>query len=413
MLHGRMDSSSILGRAELFSRAYDRVLHHDFDPLAVVVESHQSAVEAIVRGRPTILFGTNSYLGLNYHPACINAAIDATRRSGTGSTASRVAGGTRRAHVDLETAVAEFFGRSAAVVFSTGFMANLGVIGALMRNGDAIFLDAHCHASILDAARLSGAQIEFFRHNDPDDLERLFAESEVPGGRTLVVAEGVYSVWGDVADLKGLFDVAKRHGAVTMVDEAHGFGVYGRTGRGAAEFFGVEDQVDITVGTFSKSAGVIGGFCATDQESLRALRIMARSYLYTASPPPAVVAAAHQALTLIKTEPHLRETVWNNARVLRAGLCDLGLPVVGGDGPIGCIRMPNIKAALAFWTDLLERGIFVNLLVPPSTPDKSPVLRFSVSAAHQRQHIDEALRAMAAACRLFDDGSSRQSSAMA
>lgn len=407
--HRRVDSGSILSRAELFSRGYDRVMDHAFDPLAVVVEANHSAVEATVRGRPTILFGTNSYLGLNFHPACIEAAIGATRVSGTGSTASRVASGTTRAHVDLEASVAEFYGRRAAVVFSTGFMANLGVIGAIIRNGDAIFLDAHCHASILDAAQLSGARIQFFRHNDPDDLVRLFSESSVPGGRTLVVVEGIYSVWGDTADLKRLLAVAKQHGAITMVDEAHGFGIYGRNGRGAAEHLGVEDQVDITVGTFSKSAGVIGGFCVTDHEALRALRIMARSYLYTASLPPAVVAAARQALRLMSSEPQLCDTVWRNAHALRAGLKDLGLPVVGGDGPIGCIRLPDTKIGLAFFTELLDRGIYMNLLVPPSTPDKSTVLRFSVSAAHTAQHIAAALEAMAAACFLLETGAERRS----
>lgn len=405
----KMDSGSILDRAELFSRAYDRWMVHDFDPFGVVVESSNSAVEATVRGRPTILFGTNSYLGLNFNPACIDAAIDATRTSGTGSTASRVASGTTRAHVDLEGAVAEFFGRRSAVVFSTGFMANLGVIGAISRNGDAIFLDTHCHASILDAARLSGAKIQYFHHNDPDDLARLFSESGVPGSRTLVVMEGVYSVWGDVADLKQLLAIAKQHGAVTIVDEAHGFGIYGRSGRGAAEFLGVEDQVDIIVGTFSKSAGVIGGFCVTDHEALRSLRIMSRTYLYTASLPPAVVAAAHQSLRLMTSEPHLRDTVWRNARALRAGLDELEIPVVGGNGPIGCIRLHDVKTGLAFWTDLLDRGIYMNLLVPPSTPDKSPVLRFSVSAAHTPQHIQTALKALAAACPILDAGAQCQS----
>jgi 8-amino-7-oxononanoate synthase len=391
------ESGSILGRAEFFSRAKAHMFNHAIDPFALVIERYDNAVEATVHGRPTILFGTNSYLGLNFHPACVAAAIEATRSSGTGSTASRVASGNTRGHVSLESTVAEFYGRRFAVVFSAGFMANLGVIGALAKTGDAIFLDEYCHASILDACRLSGAQIELFKHNDADDLARLFAASRVPGGRTIVIVEGVYSVWGDLADLRNIFRVAKRHRAVTIVDEAHGFGIYGTRGRGAAEHLGVEDQADIVVGTFSKSAGVIGGFCVTNLHALRELRLMSRSYLYTASLPPAVVAAAREAVRLIGSQPELRIAVWRNAAALRAGLNDLGLPLASGDGPIGAIRMPSVKAGLSLWAELLDRGIYMNLLIPPATPGRSAMLRFSVSAAHTPAHIDAALGAMAGA----------------
>jgi 8-amino-7-oxononanoate synthase len=381
----------ILARARAFAVSVDRVLAGKLNPLAVVIENTISPVEAMIDGRPTVLFGTNSYLGLNFHPNCIKAAIEATSHSGTGSTASRVAAGNHRAHLKLESEIADLYGRAAAVVFSTGFMANLGVISALAREEDAIFVDAHCHASIFDACRLSGARVATFAHNDGKDLARLFAESKVPGPRTLVIVEGVYSVRGDVGQLAGIVAAAKRNGAVVMVDEAHAFGIYGGRGRGVAEAQGVEDDIDVIVGTFSKSVGVIGGYAVTSRPELRALRFMTRSFLYTASLPPPVVAAAREAIRLIATEQQLRETVWRNARRMHGGLSALGLDLCAPPGPVGCIRMPGFTAGYGMWKALLDRGIYVNFLVPPATPGGDVVLRFSVSAAHTEAQIDGAI----------------------
>jgi 8-amino-7-oxononanoate synthase len=382
-----------LRRAEAFSGAVDRLAHGRINPLNIVIDGMSSAVEATVGGMPTILFGTNSYLGLNFHPRTIEAALAATRRFGTGSTASRVASGNHRQHIELEADVAALYGRRHAIVFSTGFMANLGVIGGLIREGDKLILDAHCHASIFAAARMSGAQVCTFRHNDAEDLDRLLQESDIPGPQTVVIVEGVYSIWGDVADLRNISAIAKCHSAVVVVDEAHAVGMYGSNSRGICELLGVEEAIDVIVGTFSKSVGVIGGYCVSNLDALRSLRYMAQPYLYTASLPPAVVAAAREALRLIGCEPNLRESLWRNAYALHEGLTTLGLEPRAAPGPVGSIRMASSVGGYEFWKALLSRGIFVNLLMPPATPSGEVVLRFSVSAAHKPEHIEMAMDA--------------------
>ena len=384
-------AGSILARAEAFGASFERLAGDRVNPLSLVIEDVVSPVHAVVGGRPTLLFGTNSYLGMNFRPECIRAAQAAAQRYGVGSTASRVAAGNHALHRSLEKEVAAFHGAAEAIVFSTGFMTNLGVISSLAREGDAIFLDAHCHASIIDACRLSGAHVFQFRHNDPADLARLFAESSIPGANTIVVVEGVYSVWGDVGDLKGIVGVAKSHGAIVIVDEAHALGMYGRNGRGVAELQGVEADVDIITGTFSKSVGLIGGYAATNRPQLRQLRFMARPYLFTASLPPPIVAAAREAVRLIATDPQPRAMLWANAAKLHAGLCDIGLTPCAPPGPVGSIRMQGLAGGYQFWKAALDRGIYVNLLMPPATPAGEVLLRYSVSAAHTDEHIETAL----------------------
>ncbi len=386
-------SAGILARAAAFSDSFERHMEGRENWLNLEIEDTIDATHAVIGGRPVLMFGTNSYLGLNFHPACIDAAVDAARRYGTGSTASRVAAGNHRLHTLLEAEIAAFHRRNDAVVFSTGFMANLGVIAALARKDDAVLLDAHCHASIFDACRLSGARIATFRHNDAADLERLLARSDLPGSNTLVVVEGVYSVSGDVGELRGIAAAARRHGAVTIVDEAHALGIYGPNGRGAAEHLGVEEDIDVIVGTFSKSVGVIGGYAVSDAAALRSLRFMARPYLYTASLPLPVVAAAREAVQLIASDHGLRETVWRHAHRLHEGLAALGLRLAAPPGPVGCIRMDGLNAGYNFWKALLDRGVYVNMLVPPATPGGDVALRFSVSAAHTPEDIATAIAA--------------------
>ena len=380
--------NSILSRAGGFSLSFDRLAGQHTNPLSLIIDDIRSPVEAVISGKPTILFGTNSYLGMNFRPECIHAAQEAAARHGVGSTASRVAAGNQTLHHELEADIAALHGRSDAIVFSTGFMANLGVIAALAREGDAIFLDAHCHASIHDACRLSGAAVQQFRHNDASDLARLFAQSTVPGPNTLVVTEGVYSVWGDVGELQAIAVVAKRSGAVVIVDEAHSLGMYGEHGRGVSEEQGIELQVDIIIGTFSKSVGLIGGYAVTDNPALRRLRFMSRPYLFTASLPPPIVAAARVAVDIIATDPQPRQRMWANATRLHAGLKDIGLQACAAPGPVGAIRMPGLMGGHGIWKALLDRGIYVNLLLPPATPDGEVLLRFSVSAAHSDVQID-------------------------
>jgi 8-amino-7-oxononanoate synthase len=383
--------SEVLKRAGQFSDSVDRLAGNHLNPFEIVIEKVLGPVETMIGGRRTTMFGTNSYLGLNFHADCIKAAQDTVGQYGTGSTASRVAAGNHAMHVALERDIADFFELPNAVIYSTGFMANLAVISGLAREGDAIFLDAHSHASIFDAAKLSGATVHTFAHNDPADMERLFRESKIPASRTLVVLESVYSVWGDVGDLKSIVAVAKRHGAFVIVDEAHGMGAYGKRGRGITEELGLEKDVDVLVGTFSKSVGVIGGFSVSNHPELRRLRMMARPYLYTASLPLPIVASARTAVNIIASQPDLRDRLWRNAKQLHEGLRAAGLDVCAAIGPVGSIRMRGVKDGHDFWTGLLDRGVYVNMLLPPATPNGEVLLRFSVSAAHTPEQIAKAL----------------------
>lgn len=384
----------ILSRAELFARRADLLAEEGDSPYAISFDRVLGPVEAELRGKRVLLFGTNSYLGLNFHPSCVRASIEATQTFGTGSTASRVAGGTSAMCHALEAELRDFFGRSHAVVFSTGFMANLGVISAIAGRGDAIFLDADCHASIIDAAKLSGAHVRVFRHNDAADLARLFERSRVPGARVLVVVEGAYSVVGDTGNLKELLPLAKRYGAVTMVDEAHALGLYGTLGRGVAEAEGVEPFADIIVGTFSKCVGVIGGFCTTNVPQLRHLPLMSRPFLFTASLPPGVLAAARAALGVIRCEPSLRMRLEQNVERMRTSLRRAGIEM-SGCGPIGRIQL-DAGSAERVWRELVEKGLYTNLLVPPATRDGEAVIRISLSAAHSDAHIDTAVEILRA-----------------
>lgn len=384
---------AIIERAETLASIIDQRIGDESNPFSVVIERQLGPVETIVKGRRTLMFGTNNYLGLNHDQRCISAAKEALAKYGTGATASRVAGGNTLEHELLEREIAAFYGLDHAVIFSTGFQANLGTICAIVRQGDAIFVDAHSHASIIDAATLSGARVRNFRHNDPGHLERLFETSDVPASRVLVVIEGAYSVWGDRGDLKALLSIAKARGATTLVDEAHGLGLFGSRGRGVVEEAGVEALTDLITGTMSKSVGVVGGFCLTANPAFRALRLMARSYLFTASMPPAIVASAREALRIIATEAPLRDRLWANTAEFHRGISEIGLELCAAPAPIGSIRMPNIPVGRAFWSSLLEKGVLTNLMIPPATPNGEVLLRFSVSAAHEREHLDRALRA--------------------
>ncbi|MBN8939056.1 MAG: aminotransferase class I/II-fold pyridoxal phosphate-dependent enzyme [Rhizobiales bacterium] len=386
--------SGILRRVGMIGDMIDRSVGNADHPLRIQIERFDGPVQAVIDGRPTTLFGTNSYLGLNFDPRCIAAAEQALRQWGTGSTASRVASGNQDGHVALERAIAKFYDRPDAIVFSTGFMANMGTICGLASDGDLILYDSHCHASIIDACRASGATFKPFKHNDPADLERALTEATVPASRILVVLEGLYSVWGDVGDVKGLATVAKQHGALVFVDEAHGLGLYGDNGRGVTEAQDAEHLVDAIVGTFSKSVGVIGGYCVTSHPALRSLRFLARAYLYTASLPPAVVASARTAIEIIGSEPALRADMWRKAERFCLGVEALGYSLCAAPGPVGSIRMRGLVQGMDFWRDLLARGIYVNLLIPPATPGGEVLLRFSVSAAHSDADIDKFLDIM-------------------
>lgn len=382
---------TILHKHAAYRHAYDTLLEHGVDPLNVRFDSVLSPTEGMLGGRRTILLGTNNYLGLTFDPDCIEKSVEATRSQGTGTTGSRVANGTYDGHMKLEQALAAFYGREHAMVFSTGYQANLGVLSALVGRGDHLMLDADSHASIYDGSRLGGAEVIRFRHNNPDDLLKRLRRLEGAPGHRLIVVEGIYSMLGDTAPLKEIAAVKRETGAYLLVDEAHSLGVLGATGRGLAEKAGVEDDVDFIVGTFSKSLGSVGGFCVSNSPDFDIMRIVCRPYMFTASLPPGVVASTLEALVKVRTEPELRASLMRNAHRLYDGLVAMGFQTGPEPNPIVAVAMPDQEVAVVFWKMLLESGLYLNLALPPATPTNVRLLRTSVSAAHTTAQIDAAL----------------------
>ncbi len=380
----------ILAKHSTLVQRHGELLEAGVDPFAVRLEEVRSPTLAVVRGRETILLGTNNYLGLTFDPACIEAAADAARAYGTGTTGSRIANGTYALHRELEEAFARFLGRRSCIVFTTGYQANLGMLVGLAGPRDVILLDSDSHASIYDGCRLSGATVVRFRHNDPEDLDRRLSRLAGKGECKLIVVEGLYSMLGDVAPIDAFVAVKKRHGAWLFVDEAHSFGVFGEHGRGVAEAQGVEAEVDFVAGTFSKSLGAVGGFGASDHPAFDSLRFCSRPYMFTASPSPSTMASTRVALERIATDPGLRRRLWDNARRLHAGLSAIGLSLCAPPSPVVAVRLADERSAVAAWNRLLESGVYVNLALPPGTPGGLCLLRCSVSAAHSAAQIDEA-----------------------
>jgi 8-amino-7-oxononanoate synthase len=375
--------------------AYQAIRQAGADPFNVRFDAVVSPTEGVIDGRPTILLGTNNYLGLTFDPESIAASVKAVQERGTGTTGSRIANGSFEAHVELEAALAKFYRRKHAMVFTTGYQANLGVLSTLVGRGDHLILDADSHASIYDGSRLGHAEVIRFRHNDPEDLyKRLRRMKDVPGER-LIVVEGIYSMIGDTAPLKEIAAVKRELGGYLLVDEAHSMGVLGEHGRGLAEQEGVEDDVDFVVGTFSKSLGAIGGFCVSNLDDFDVMRVVCRPYMFTASLPPAVVSSTLTALKRLDETPQLRHRLMANARRLYEGLTELGFQTGPTASPIVAITMPNQESAIGMWNTLLQNGVYLNLALPPATPDSRPLLRTSVSAAHTDEQIEKVLAVFA------------------
>jgi 8-amino-7-oxononanoate synthase len=337
------------------------------------------------------MFGSNNYLGLTFEPEVVAAAREAIIQYGTGTTGSRTANGTMALHEDLERAFADWFGKKHALIFSTGYQANLSVIGGLCGPDDVILIDADSHASIYDATRQTTSQVVAFRHNSPESLRKKLERLPKGQRNRLVVAEGLYSIRGDVAPLRDLVSVAREYGAYVMVDEAHSLGTFGPTGLGCAEDQGILDQVDFVVGTFSKSLAGIGGVCVSDHKELRSLHFLARAYVFTASGAPAMIASVRAAVRVIREHPELRERLWSNIRQLRAGLQQIGYAIGSTESPIVPIFTGDESLTIALWQELLSEGLYVNLIVPPGCSADDCLLRASCSAAHTPQQIGKAL----------------------
>jgi len=358
------------------------------DPTALVTESLRSPTEGLINGRNTILAGTNNYLGLTFDPACIAAGKAALDAFGTGTTGSRMANGSFAGHGALEREMADFYGLPHGLVFSTGYAANLGMLAALLGPGDAVLLDADAHASLYDGCRMSGASIFRFRHNDPASLDARLRRLGSQARRALIVVEGLYSVLGDVAPLTEMVAIKKAHGAYLLVDEAHSLGVFGATGRGVAEAQGVEAEVDFTVGTFSKSLGATGGYCVSANAVLPLVRYTSRPFIFTASASPSVIATTRAALAQLRARPELRTRVWANAERLHAAFTTLGLNLGAPPSPVVAVRFAQRDDAYQCWQQLIDAGVYTNLMMPPASPDGSSLLRVSCSAAHTFAQID-------------------------
>lgn len=366
------------------------------NPFHVTVEKVLSPTEAMINGQPTILVGTNNYLGLTFHPDCIKAGQNALAQEGTGTTGSRMANGSFLSHFELERAIADFYKLPHAIVFSTGYQANLGVLSALAGPGDVILLDGDSHASIYDGCRLGGAEIIRFKHNNVLDLEKRLRRLGEQSQKTLIVVEGIYSMLGDRAPLAEIVAIKKQFGATLVVDEAHSLGVLGPNGRGLVEEAGVEQEVDCIVGTFSKSLGSTGGFAVSHHPEFELIRYTSRPYIFTASSCPSVVATTKAALHVIQTHPLLREKLWHNANQLYEGLQKAGYLLGAEVGPIIAAMIPTKEMALSMWQGLLEQGIYVNLMIPPATPNGESLLRCSVSAAHTPKQIESIIQGFTA-----------------
>jgi len=360
-------------------------------PGLTVIDRVLGPCEVVVRGRPTLMFGSNNYLGLTLHPEVVEAARRAVVEYGTGTTGSRTANGTLSLHESLERQFCDWFGKRHALIFSTGYQANLSVIGGLCGAGDVIVIDSDSHASIYDATRQAAAQVIGFRHNSPASLRKKLERLPAHGRNRLVVVEGLYSIRGDVAPLAEIVDVCRAHGAYLLVDEAHSLGTYGPTGLGCAEDQGVLDDVDFIVGTFSKSLAGIGGVCVSNHKELRALHFLARAYVFTASGSPSNIASVAAAVNVVRSRPELREQLWANVHRLRQGLRDLGYVIGETESPIVPILTGDETRTIALWQRLLTEGLYVNLIVPPGCPVDECVLRASCSAAQTPEHLTRAL----------------------
>ena len=368
------------------------------DPFSIVMDELKSPTVAMIKGKETILVGTYNYMGMTFDPDVIQAGKDALDEFGSGTNGSRVLNGTYKDHKDVEDALREFYGTSGAMVFSTGYQANLGFVSAIAGKGDYIVLDADSHASIYDGCKMGDAEVVRFRHNSVEDLDKRLGR--IPeGAQKLVILEGVYSMVGDVAPLVEMVAVAKKHGAMIMSDEAHSMGFFGPNGRGVYEELGLEGEVDFIVGTFSKSVGTVGGFVVSNHPKFEVLRFVCRPYIFTASLPPSVVATAATSIRKLMHAHNKRQHLWENARKMHSGLRAMGytLGTETCQSAIIAVMLPDQQQAVVTWQALLEMGVYVNVARPPATPNGMFLLRCSLCAEHSVEQVDTILAAFKAA----------------
>jgi 8-amino-7-oxononanoate synthase len=368
--------------------AAKEVMAAGFYPYFRVVESEQNP-EVIVEGKKMIMLGSNNYLGLTSHPKVKEAAIEAIKKYGSGCAGSRFLNGTLDIHVKLEDKLAKFFWKDAALTFSTGYQTNLGIISSIAGKDDVVVIDKLDHASIIDACRLSFAEVKKFKHSDMGSLE--FVLKECGDRCKLVVVDGVYSMEGDIAPLPSIVKICKKYGARLMVDDAHGVGVLGKTGRGTAEHFGLEKEVDIIMGTYSKSMASIGGFVTANEDVIHYVKHTSRPLIFSASPPPASVASVIAALDVIDQEPERRERLWHNTNKMMNAFKKMGFDTGVSETPIIPLLMGEMDRAFTMWKTLSDEGVFVNPVAPPATPPGRCLIRTSYMATHTDEMLDKVL----------------------
>ncbi|MDO5570444.1 MAG: aminotransferase class I/II-fold pyridoxal phosphate-dependent enzyme [Bacteroidales bacterium] len=358
-------------------------------PYFRMIESDQDT-EVYIDGKKVLMFGSNSYLGLTNHPKVKEAAIEATKKYGTGCAGSRFLNGTLDIHVELENRLAKWVGKEEAIVYSTGFQVNLGVVSCVTGREDYIICDELDHASIIEGRRLSFSNSLKFKHNNMESLEKVL-KTCAPDKVKLIVVDGIFSMEGDIAHLDKIVALAKKYNASVMVDEAHGFGVIGDHGRGVCNHFGLTDDVDLIMGTFSKSFASLGGFIATDSITANYLRHNSRSYIFSASATPAAIGAANAALDIMLNEPERQQHLWDITNYALDGFRNLGCEIGHTSTPIIPLYVRDNEKTFRVTRDLLDEGIFVNPVVAPATSPDSTLIRFSLMATHTKEQVDFAL----------------------
>jgi 8-amino-7-oxononanoate synthase len=385
----RCASLQIFEKARTFTRArevQEAGLYPYFLPI-----SENLGPEVVINGHRVIMLGSNNYLGLVQHEKVKEAFIQAVRKFGSGCTGSRFLNGTLRLHIELEERLARFMRREAALTFSTGFQANQGVISTVVGKDDVIYCDRENHASIFEGCRLSYGQVRKFKHNDMHDLERLLGLNDRGHGK-LIVVDGVFSMSGEIVDLPRITDLARANGAAVMVDDAHSLGVLGEHGRGTAEHYGLEDRVDLVLGTFSKSFAGLGGFVVGDADIINYIKHHARALIFSASITPGSCAGVIAALDIIESEPERRAILWDHFRFLKAGFDALGFDTLNSRTPVIPVLVPGDELhTFLFWKELLEAGVYTNAVIPPAVPPGMGLIRTSLMATHTRDHLTRVL----------------------
>lgn len=381
---------------DIFQKCYDytaakEAMKAGVYPYFHVLDSGQDS-EVIINGKRTIMIGSNNYLGLTSDERVKKAAEEAVIKYGTGCSGSRFLNGTLNIHIELEKKLAEFVHKEEAMTFSTGFQSNLGIISAIAGRNDYILGDRANHASIIDGCRLSFAKLLKYKHNDMEDLERLLKNVPDNYGR-LIVTDGVFSMEGDICNLPEIVRLAKKYGARILVDDAHGLGVLGERGRGTAEYYGLEDEVDIIMGTFSKSLASLGGYIAAKESVIHYVKHASRPFIFSASIPPACAAAAMEALRILEAEPERIKRLWDNAEFMKQGFKKLGLSTGNSNTPVVPVMTGEDYRTFKIAKELLEEGVYVNPVITPAVLPGEALLRTSYTATHTREQLEYALNA--------------------